>query len=152
VTNRFTAPPLRPAPDNPHLWQTLEPLTWNDPLHGAITVKAGARTDGASIPRLLWSLVGTPMRDSRVTPAAIIHDQLYATCGIGGQLSRESCDAIFYRALRAAGCPPHRAWLYWSGVRSGGWIGWRRYARDPESVIYQLAFIDHDTGHRADVA
>jgi hypothetical protein len=148
----FRSPPLRPATDNPHRWQTLEPLTWNDPLHGAITVKAGARTDGASIPRLLWTLVGPPMRDSRVTPAAIIHDQLYATTGLCGQLSRASCDAIFYRALCAAGCQKHRAWLYWSGVRLGGWIGWRRYASDHDALLYELAFIDRDPGHRTDGA
>ena len=137
----FTAPPLVPVPGYPRCWETLADLTWHDMLHGAITVKAGARTDGASIPRLLWSLVGAPLSDSRVLPAAIIHDQLYCTCGLNGELSREDCDAIFHRALVAAGCPQLRAWLYWTGVRSGGWLGWRRYKRNPEAVAYDLQFI-----------
>lgn len=146
MTARFTAPPLKSDDACPWVWVTLEPLTWDDPLHGAITVHAGARTDGASIPRALWTLVGPPMRDSRVTSAAIIHDQLYATCGICGRLKRADCDDVFYRALRAAGCPKHRAWLYWLGVRLGGWIGWRRYAKDQEALAYQLQYISRDAG------
>ena len=136
----FTAPPIAPVPGHPNRWRILEPLTWHDPLHGPITVLAQATTDGASIPRVLWTLAGAPLRDSRVLPAAIIHDQLYATCGMG-VLSRESCDAIFHRALLAAGCPRLRARLYWLGVRSGGWLGWSHYARDPEMLAFQSAFI-----------
>lgn len=143
----FTAPPLAPIPGRPHHWRILEPLTWHDPLHGAITVLANATTDGASIPRALWTLVGAPLRDSRVLPAAIIHDQLYATCGMG-VLSRESCDAIFHRALIAGSCPRLRARLYWLGVRSGGWLGWNRYARDPEMLAIQSAFICRDGSRR----
>lgn len=146
MKTRFIAPALKPDLKNPLQWVILEPLTWRDPLHGAITVLPGARTDGASIPRLLWTLAGAPLRDNRVTPAAIIHDQLYATCGLNGQLSRKSCDAIFYRALLAAGCPKHRACLYWSGVRTGGWLGWNRYAKDHTALIYESAFIERDTG------
>ena len=74
------------------------------------------------------------MRDWRVLRAAILHDQLYCSLGLDGQLSRADCDAVFRRALLAAGVPAYKAWLYWLGVRAGGWVGWRRYARDPQQA------------------
>lgn len=139
-------PVLRPAPGESHTWELLEPLAFSAPGVGAIRVYPGARTDGASIPRPLWTLVGPPLRDTRVVAAAIIHDQLYCTAGLHGQLSRRECDQIFHAALLAGGCPRHRAALYYAGVRTGGWIGWMRYARNPERISRELALIGLDRG------
>ncbi|MEA1053430.1 DUF1353 domain-containing protein, partial [Lamprobacter modestohalophilus] len=117
-------------------------LVYRDTSLGTLTVQPGALTDGASIPRLLWTLVGSPMRDWRVLRAAILHDQLYRSLGVDGQLKRAECDAVFRQALIAAGVPAYKAWLYWSGVRIGGWVGWRRYAREPAQVKREVRLID----------
>ena len=137
-------------PSHGHLWKLAMPLVYRDALHGDITVYPGAITDGASVPRPLWSIVGSPLRDTRVVKAAAIHDQLYKTLGAG--LTRKQCDQVFCRALRDEGVSWVKAATYYIGVRIGGWIGWRRYARDHDALMYELAFINRNTGHRADVA
>jgi hypothetical protein len=136
-----TALAVRTVRGQPHRWELEEPLAYRDSVHGAIVVLPGARTDGASVPRLLWTLVGSPMRDSRVLRAAVVHDQLYCTFGGAGALTRTQCDALFYRALRAAGVGWLKARAYYLGVRAGGWVGWRRYAQDPSSVARELQYL-----------
>lgn len=126
-------PVVRPA-NGKNRWLLIEHFQYEDTYFGLFTVLAGAITDGASIPRLLWTFLGSPMIDSRVFRAAVVHDQLYCSNGIIGQLSRKSCDAIFRRALIEAGVSQAKAWLYYSGVRSGGWVGWNRYKRNPHLV------------------
>lgn len=127
------------APSQNRLWKLAMPLTYCDELHGEITVYPGAITDGASIPRPLWPIVGSPLRDPRVAKAAAIHDQLYKALGAG--LMRKQCDEVFYRALRDEGVSWIKARTYFVGVRSGGWVGWGRYARDPDEVLWQTTMI-----------
>jgi len=144
----LSAPVIKPA-DQPREWLHIQPLSYQDQL-GLITVQPGAFTDGASIPRPLWSLIGSPMQDHRVFRAAAIHDQLYKSLGYlhaphiaGGyySLTRSACDAIFRRALIEAGIPRYKARLYWAGVRTGGWVGWRRYAKHPKRAEAERALI-----------
>jgi hypothetical protein len=136
-------PVLAPALNSHYLAILKEPLIYSDPDIGTLTVQPGALTDGASIPRLLWTLVGSPMADWRVLRAAILHDQLYRSLGINGQLSRAACDELFRRALIAAGVPAYKAWLYWAGVRAGGWVGWGHYRRMPPDIRQrETALID----------
>lgn len=135
-------PRLAPVAGFSHLWRLTDPLVYRDAEVGTLSVQPGAVTDGASIPRLLWTLLGPPMRDSRVLRAAAIHDQLYRSLGIGGHLQRAACDEIFRCALLAAGVPAHKAWLYWAGVRLGGWLGWSLYGRNPEKARAEARLID----------
>ena len=86
-------------------------------------VPAGFRTDGASIPRLLWRCIGHPFRTAYVE-AAVVHDYLYST-----QLpTRRYCDAVFHEAMLESGCSAGQAWAMWFGVRVGGWYPWRLHA------------------------
>ena len=126
-------------PSHRRLWKLAMPLIYRDIVHGDITAYPGAITDGASIPRLAWSIAGPPLADSRVAKAAATHDQLYKSLGAG--LTRKQCDQVFYRALRDEGTGRIKAATYYAGVRSGGWVGWRRYARDPEEVMWQQTLI-----------
>lgn len=84
-------------------------------------VPAGFRTDGASIPRLLWPIVGSPFAPE-VMPAAVRHDFDYRF----GATSRDVADRWFRRTAISEGVAPWRAWLLWSGVRAFGWLYWRR--------------------------
>lgn len=66
-----------------------------------VTVPAGYLTDGASVPRLLWSAI-PPW--GPYGQAAVVHDLLceYLSIMDGGQLlaiTRERCDAIFDQAM-----------------------------------------------------
>ena len=121
-------------------WKLAMPLIYRDIVHGDITAYPGAITDGASIPRPLWPIVAPPLADTRVAKAAAIHDQLYKSLG-AGLLTRKQSDEVFYRALRDEGTGRIKAATYYIGVRVGGWIGWQRYARDPEEVAWQTTLI-----------
>ncbi len=123
-----------------HLWRHTAPLVYQDDVV-RLTIKPGAGTDGASIPRLLWTIFGPPLRDWRVAKGAAIHDQLYKTLGMG-VFTRHECDCLFYRALRATGVNRFHARGLYLGTRVGGWVGWRRYARDPAEVHRQQEYIE----------
>ena len=107
---------------------------WNVVVH----VMPGFRTDGASIPRLLWPIFGSPY-DPDIIAEAIGHDALYR----GRIVPRRDADAAFLALMEACGVAERkRRWLL-RGVRWFGWITWARHT--PESVAearrhIQLAF------------
>lgn len=93
-----------------------------------IRVPAGFLTDFASIPRLLWALI--PPR-GKYNRAAIIHDFLYKFAprdpSTGVACTRGRADSIMREACENLGERATRRWAIYSGVRSGGWLPWRRY-------------------------
>ncbi len=88
------------------------------------TVMRGYVTDGASIPPLLWPVIGNPW-NGLVLPAAIIHDALYES----ELVPRSVADEIFYQLLRRGGVGRAKAWAMWAAVRSAGWAVWRGHTR-----------------------
>jgi hypothetical protein len=91
-----------------NIWELCEPFA---------EVPKGFRTDGATIPRFLWRVIGSPI-EAQTIGAAIRHDWHYQD----GDLSRKEADAEFYADLRAAGVGILRANLFWLGVRLFGWL------------------------------
>ncbi len=89
-----------------------------------IVVPAGFVTDGATIPRVAWPLIGHPMV-GRYQAAAIAHDHLYDTQQVG----RLVADALFCEILTQYGVPRWRARIMYAAVRIGGWYLWRRRRR-----------------------
>jgi len=69
-------PKLKPLPLEGK-YELLENLnvvyTTDDGEIKAVLVPKGYKTDGASIPRALWSLIGSPFQPNFIT-AAIVHD------------------------------------------------------------------------------
>lgn len=108
-----------------------------------IVVPAGFEHDGASVPRLLWSL--TSLRpDGLIRSAALVHDFIYRHRGrmprgsyfiyrfdawvpCAEPIGRDRADGIFRRLMALAGIAARLVWIAWSGVRMGGWLSWRRY-------------------------
>lgn len=80
-----------------------------------MTVPKGFKTDLATIPRLLYSLV-YPAQSNIIT-SSIIHDYLY-TCP--GNISRLDADSIFYHALIYDGAPQYIAVNMFLAVRLFG--------------------------------
>ena len=70
--------------------------------------------DGASIPRSLWSSIGSPYTDD-YRRASIVHDVACRTPNV----SRKEADEMFYYACIAGGCTPQRAAVLYAGVRIG---------------------------------
>lgn len=83
------------------------------------TAPRGWRTDGASIPRALWRVLGHPFAGD-VIAAALAHDVLYAT----HYTTRAEADRLFYDRLLANGVGRVKAWSLYAGVRAGGWATW----------------------------
>jgi len=68
-----------------------------------IRVPRGFVWNGASIPRIMWRVCGSPMVPENVR-ASCVHDWLYSRKRIPTRhFSRKECDNIFYQILRKDG-------------------------------------------------
>ncbi|MEP7008126.1 MAG: DUF1353 domain-containing protein [Sphingomonas bacterium] len=76
----------------------LAPLTYHDPDGIGWPVPIGARLDGASIPRLFWTLIGGPL-DGKYRDASIVHDHY---CITQSRTWRHT-HSMFHEAMRCSG-------------------------------------------------
>lgn len=83
-----------------------------------ISVPAGFRTDFASVPRVLWTIV-PPV--GLYGKAAVIHDFLY----VFKLRTRAEADRIFLEAMAVLGVPLVQRTLMYQAVRLGGGGGWK---------------------------
>ena len=88
-----------------------------------ITVPAGFRCDGASVPAFLWSSV-SPQIDPRTLRGAIVHDFIYRTHP--PQWSRRDADKLFYGLIRADGLSWWKSQKAYLGVRLFGASSWEQ--------------------------
>lgn len=79
----------------------------------------GSIINGASIPRVFWSLIGSPYTDD-YRMASIVHD---VACEPDSGESRRDADKMFYEACRDGGCGLIQARILYIGVRIGSFIG-----------------------------
>ena len=95
----------------------LEPFTFTDPSATLWDAPVGSVIDGASIPRPLWTLVGSPYTGD-YRRASIVHD---VACDRAGSdiTKRRAADRMFYHACRAGGCSVREATILYLGVRIG---------------------------------
>lgn len=103
--------------------RTLRPLYYQTAL-GLVVVPENFRSDGASMPRLFWRLIGHPFQ-MQYLREAILHDWLYRT----QPCSRALADRIFYNLL-AGKVKEWRRKLIYLGLRLGGWIAWRQNRKE----------------------
>lgn len=118
---RFDPPERVPCEIDPKDWKRPFVLTRDFTFEGwnvKVTVPAGFRYDGASVPRLLWWWI--PPFDPRIFRAATIHDQLYWE----QTTERAIADAIFLSIMALDGMPRLKRWAAYLGVRLGGWRPW----------------------------
>jgi len=90
-----------------------------------LTINRGFIYDGASIPRLFWSLIGSPFTGTHQR-AALIHDALYAA----ELYSRETCDWIFLQIMQYHGCNWLKRNLMWSAVKIFGRSVWKSHKKE----------------------
>jgi hypothetical protein len=96
-------------------------LTYTDPRGRIWTVPEMFVTDGASIPRPLWALIGSPF-NGRYRVPAVLHDAAYCWVGI----TKQDADRMFYEAMREAGVGWLKAGLMWAAVKAFGQGPWER--------------------------
>ena len=100
-----------------------------------ITVKEGLIFDGASIPKVFWTIIGSPFT-GLYTKSATVHDALY----MSEMLPRSICDDIFLDLMKQAGVGYFKRYtMYWA-VRGFGWSVWSKHK--PEEVKFNKGFID----------
>jgi hypothetical protein len=106
-----------PSPaDEDRNMQLLEDFSYTDPDGRIWLAPRGSVINGASIPRPLWSTVGSPYTDC-YRRASVVHD---VACD-SSTISRKDADAMFFHACRAGGCSPSQARILYAGVRLGAW-------------------------------
>jgi hypothetical protein len=92
---------------------------------GCVTVPMGFVTDGASIPRMFWSIMGP---HGPWFYAAIIHDYLYAKASDGRfDCSRAEADEIFLAAMKDLGVRWHQRTIIYRAVRLFGWRSYKKF-------------------------
>ena len=95
-------------------------VTWHEKN---VTVPAGFKCDGASIPRFLWSSV-SPAIDPRTLRGAVVHDYLYRTAP--ENWNRKEADDLFYDLIREDGLGWWKSQKAYWGVRMFGSSSWSR--------------------------
>lgn len=111
LTNEFD---FRWLPDGRNM-RLLMPVSYKTKEGLVITVSAGEETDGASIPRILWSVEGSPFC-GKYRFAAIIHDYLCRH----QVLTFKRTHKIFYEAMLDSGVGKFEALKKYSAVRIFG--------------------------------
>jgi len=107
----------------------LSELHYTDPDGVIWIAPAGSVVDGASIPRVLWSLMGGPF-EGKYRNASVLHDVAY------DQKSRpwKQCDRMFYNAMRCSGVGATEAkTMYYALYRHGR--HWKRPRFLPGSAL-----------------
>lgn len=127
---------IKPVDGERMLWELLAPFRyWVEELHYGLVIEMpkGARTDFASIPRILWNIL-PPW--GRYGKACVIHDWLYQS----GELTRKRSDEILLEAMKvlAVGNAARYA-IYW-GVRIGGWVAWNKHRKE-DKPLFQGAML-----------
>ena len=80
-----------------------------------VTIKPGLLTDGASIPKVFWSIIGCPL-NGKYVGSALIHDGLYAS----HVLSKEESDLLFLDMMKHNKVSLWRRKLMYWAVKFGG--------------------------------
>ena len=78
---------------------------------------ADSVVDGASIPRALWTVVGSPYTGD-YRRASIVHDVACDEAG-GNKRKRRAADRMFFHGCRAGGCSIWESTVLYLGVRVG---------------------------------
>jgi hypothetical protein len=106
----------------------LKDLVYMDPTPRIWRAPKGLVSDGASIPRLLWPVVGSPLSGPYVG-AALLHDARYRL----GDCSKEEADLMLWDAALCGGTSEMDAEAIAEGVAFGGHSAWAKNERKREA-------------------
>jgi hypothetical protein len=105
---------LKPLPDGRNM-KVVNDFTYTDWTGHTLTARAGFVSDGATIPRAVWSLVGGPW-DGAYRDAAVVHD---VGC-VSHKYTWRDTHRLFYEAMLDAGVDRSLALTMYWGVLVGG--------------------------------
>jgi Protein of unknown function (DUF1353) len=105
---------LKPLSDG-GLMQVVEPFGFLDSKRESWLVPVGAKVDGASIPRALWSLIGSPWT-GKYRDASVVHDYY---CDVRTRPWKE-VHRVFFEAMRVSDVCEQQAKLMYAAVFFAG--------------------------------
>ena len=115
----------------------LKPLSFTDPKNEEWKAPVDAVVDGASIPRALWTIVGSPYTGD-YRRASVVHDVACGEAG-GDKKKRRKADRMSH-ACRAGGCSIWQSIFFYLGVRVG--------AAAADVPVWQAAIATETAGPR----
>ena len=95
----------------------MKQFVFKDPDATVWIAPMDAVVDGASIPRALWTIIGSPYTGD-YRRASVVHDVACVEAG-GDKKKRRAADRMFFHACRAGGCSIWQSILLYLGVRIG---------------------------------
>lgn len=101
--------------DDARRMRLVEPFEYIDPSNVRWPVPRGTVVDGASIPQIFWSLIGSPF-EGYYRNASVVHD-FYCSTRIRPHVR---VHRMFYDAMIASGVSTARAWLMYQAVDGFG--------------------------------
>jgi hypothetical protein len=104
---------LSMLPDGRNM-QLLKPFSYVDPKGQTWNVPAGTKTDGASIPRILW--LTYPPFTGKYRQAAVVHDYY---CQLRSRTWKDT-HKVFYDAMLTSGVPEKTAKIMYGAVYGFG--------------------------------
>ena len=120
---RISTDPRLPRRDR--TWRLTAGLGYTDSSGRRHRIPGDFETDGCSIPRFFWRLIGHPM-DEKYIAAAVIHDALWRQA-LAGEQTFSYANWVFRDALRSSGVWWWRRTAMWLAVTLNGW--WRAFRR-----------------------
>jgi hypothetical protein len=139
---------LKPLNDGQNM-MVVKPFGFVDSQARTWETGNGSITDGASIPRVFWSLVGSPYT-GKYLRAAVIHDYYVKTKYRSWSLTHD----VFYEAMIASGVDKQLALLMWAAVHRFGprWAESESYCAEScaggdivlDNVELFPVYIDHE--------
>jgi hypothetical protein len=123
-----------PDPDGRHM-TLVAPFAFVDNDGTEWPVPKGAMTDGASIPRILWTVVGGPF-EGKYRDAAVVHDYY---CDVRIR-TWETVDRMFYDGMIASGVDQTHAEIMYAAVVKWGphWDGQTMINSKLRHKLFQL--------------
>lgn len=109
---------------------TKEWRVYSERIHDSIILPVGFEFDWDSLKR--WMPLSYAWLKGRAKLSSAIHDKLYRTGTTSGgkKISRRKADLVMYDCMVKEGIAlRHRLAIYY-GVRTGGWVSWRRYRKN----------------------
>ena len=97
-------------------WQLIAPFEYRSKIYGNFIVPTGFIVDGASIPRAVQPIIGSPWSGKYGRPS-VLHDWLYHI-----KHPRKESDLIFLQAMRICKVPYWKRKAMYIALRGFGFI------------------------------
>jgi hypothetical protein len=128
---------LKVAKEGKQTYILLADLVYEDALV-IIRVKSGFDFDAASIPKIFWSIIGSPFTGNYVEPATV-HDALYSS----EYFNRKQCDDIFLEVMKANNVSKFKRYAMYGAVRLFGGFVWSKHVKDEVNEYKKFISVEY---------